>query len=255
MLRRRPFCSARPTSEQVDWPCLLVLPKALLFACLLVLACVIYFLVWYFPVGFPVDAAISGYVFLMWLLFNLFVTSWGQWISAFAPSYTVISNVIPFFLVSVQLFTGVIRPYATTPVFWKYWLYYLSPVQWFINGVVGTLLHNVPVVCEQSELAIFNPPPGQTCAQYAQSFLEGAVGYLDNPNATSNCGYCQYSVGDDYAASINISYDFRYQSFGIFLAFCISNYALVYFFVYSRTRGWSFGFGYLVKALKFITRT
>lgn len=108
-----------------------------------ILACTVYFLVWYFPVGFPIDASISGYVYLMWLLFNLFVASWGQWISkttrlyiflsnalgAFAPSYTVISNVIPFFLVCVQLFTGVIRPYATTPVFWKYWLYYISPVQ------------------------------------------------------------------------------------------------------------------------------
>lgn len=220
-----------------------------------ILACVVYFLVWYFPVGFPVQANISGYVFLMWLLFNLFVASWGQWISAFAPSYTVISNVIPFFLVSVQLFTGVIRPYATTPVFWRYWLYYVSPIQWFIHGVVGTLLHDVAVRCAPDELAVFQPPPGQTCGAYAASYLQTAAGYLDNPTATSNCGYCQFSLGDDYAASINISYDFRYQCFGILLAFCITNYLLVYFFVYSRTRGWSFGFGYLIKALKFLTRT
>ena len=32
--------------------------------------------------------------------------------------------------------------------------------------------------------------------------------------------------------------------FGIFLAFCISNWALVYFFVYTvRVRKWTFGFG------------
>ena len=220
-----------------------------------ILASVVYFLVWYFPVGFPVRASISGYVYLMWLLFNLFVSSWGSWIAAFAPSYTVIANVIPFFLVSVQLFTGVIRPYASTPSFWKYWLYYLSPVQWFINGVVGVLLHEVPIRCAQAELAIFNPPPGQTCAVYAQSFLNSAVGYLDNPDATTNCGYCQFSVGDDYAATINIFYSTRWRSFGIFLMFCVTNYMLVYFFVYSRTRGWTFGFSYLIKALKWVFRT
>lgn len=56
-----------------------------------ILACTIYFLVWYFPVGFATGASTSGYVYLMWLLFNLFTASWGQWIAAFAPSFTVIS--------------------------------------------------------------------------------------------------------------------------------------------------------------------
>jgi ATP-binding cassette, subfamily G (WHITE), member 2, SNQ2 len=38
--------------------------------------------------------------------------------------------------------------------------------------------------------------------------------------------------------------------FGIFLAFCISNWALVYFFIYTvRIRGWSFGFGRLFGGL------
>jgi hypothetical protein len=38
--------------------------------------------------------------------------------------------------------------------------------------------------------------------------------------------------------------------FGIFLAFCISNWMLVYFFIYTvRVRGWSFGFGRLFGAL------
>lgn len=237
-----------------------------------ILGCTVYFLVWYFPVGFPITPTISGYTYLMWLLFNLFMASWGQWIAAFAPSYTVISNVIPFFLVCVQLFTGecnhplqhddqvanagtgVIRPYATTPSFWKYWLYYLSPVQWFIHGIVGSVLHGVPVQCATEELAFFDTPNGETCAEYAANFLQTAVGYLSNPTATSNCGYCQYSTGDDFLAGIHITYGFRWQSFGIFLGFCITNYALVYFFVYSRTRGWHFGFGHAIKAIQYILR-
>jgi ATP-binding cassette subfamily G (WHITE) protein 2 (SNQ2) len=53
----------------------------------------IYWLLWYFPVGFSSSASISGYVYLMTILFSLFQASWGQWICAFAPSYTVVSNV------------------------------------------------------------------------------------------------------------------------------------------------------------------
>lgn len=58
-----------------------------------VLTCVIYWLIWYYPTGLPRDASTAGYVFLMSLLFFFFQASWGQWICAFAPSFTVISNV------------------------------------------------------------------------------------------------------------------------------------------------------------------
>lgn len=61
----------------------------------------------------------------MTLLFWLFISSWGQWICAFAPSFTVISNVLPFFFVMFSLFNGVVRPYSMLPVFWRYWMYYV----------------------------------------------------------------------------------------------------------------------------------
>jgi ATP-binding cassette, subfamily G (WHITE), member 2, SNQ2 len=39
--------------------------------------------------------------------------------------------------------------------------------------------------------------------------------------------------------------------FGIFVAFCISNWFLVYFFIYTvRVRGWSFGFGYITNGFE-----
>lgn len=38
----------------------------------------------------------------------------------------------------------------------------------------------------------------------------------------------------------------KWRDFGIFLAFCISNWALVYFFIYTvRIKGWKFGFGFI----------
>ena len=58
-----------------------------------VVSAVLYWLLWYYPTGLPRDSSTAGYVFLMSPLFFVFMNSWGQWICAFAPSFTVISNV------------------------------------------------------------------------------------------------------------------------------------------------------------------
>lgn len=71
-----------------------------------------------------------------------------------------------------------------------------------------------------------------------------------NPNAMSDCGYCAYTSGVDYMATLNIRPDDKWKYFGIFLGFCISNWFLVYFFIYTvRIRGWTFGFGPLFGGL------
>ncbi|KAF2108995.1 ABC drug exporter AtrF [Lophiotrema nucula] len=208
---------------------------------------VLYWLLWYYPTGLPTDSSTAGYVFLMTMLFYLFISSWGQWICAFAPSFTVISNVLPFFFVMFSLFNGVVRPYSQLSVFWRYWMYYVNPSTYWIGGVLAATLHNTPVQCESSETAQFNVPSGQTCASYAGSFLSSAPGYLLNPDATADCQYCPYSTGDDYLSTLNIKAGDKWRDFGIFLAFCISNWALVYFFIWSvRIKGWSFGFGKII---------
>lgn len=211
---------------------------------------VIYFLIWYFPAGLPTDSSTAGYVFLMTMLFWLFMSSWGQWICAFAPSFTVISNVLPFFFVMVSLFNGVVRPYAMLPVFWRYWMYYINPSTWWIGGVLAATLHGTPVECAPSETARFDAPAGQSCQSYAGSFANATGGYLLNPEATADCQFCSLSNGDQYLAQLNVAAGDKWRDFGIFLAFVISNWALVYFFIYTvRIRGWSFGFGQLFGVL------
>ncbi|OQE43412.1 hypothetical protein PENCOP_c003G07407 [Penicillium coprophilum] len=203
----------------------------------------IYWLLWYYPVGFPTDSSNAGYVFLMTILFFLFQASWGQWVCAFAPSFTVISNVLPFFFVMVNLFNGIVRPYADYPVFWKYWMYYVNPVTWWLRGVLSAVLPQVKIECTSLEATHFNPPSGQTCDAYAGDFVDSAkVGYLVNPKATADCQYCPFTDGAQYMANLNVHNDDKWKCFGIFLAFVIINWALVYFFIYTvRVRGWSFG--------------
>ena len=116
------FCTAQVVAE---------IPPAIVGAFL-------YWVIWYYATGLPTESSVSGYVFLMTMLFFLFQASWGQWICAFAPSFTVISNVLPFFFVMFSLFNGVIRPYSMLPAFWRYWLYYVS------RSSLSVIVHHIP---------------------------------------------------------------------------------------------------------------
>lgn len=228
------FCTAQVVCE---------LPEATICA-------VLYFVLWYFASGLPTESSVAGYVFFMTWLFFMFMSSWGQWITAFAPSFTVISNVLPFFFVMFSLFNGVVRPYSQLPVFWRYWMYYLNPSTYWIGGVLAATLHDIPVKCTADETAMFTPPPGQTCGQYAGAYASQAGGYLLEPNSTGVCQYCMYATGDGYLSSLNLQASDKWPYFGIFCAFVVSNWALVYFFIWSvRIKGWSFGMDYLFGGL------
>ncbi|RYC63566.1 hypothetical protein CHU98_g2638 [Xylaria longipes] len=228
------FCTANIVAE---------IPAAIVSATL-------YWAVWYWPTGLPTQSSVSGYTYLMTILMFLFMSSWGQWICAFAPSFTVISNILPFFFVMFGLFNGVVQPYRMLPVFWRYWTYYVNPSTYWIGGVLAATLDGSPVHCDVSETARFDTPSGQTCQDYAGAYAASAGGYLLNPDARADCQYCPYSSGNEYLATLNIDANEKWRDFGIFLAFCISNWALVYFFIYTvRIRGWKFGFGYVFGTL------
>ncbi|TKA53126.1 hypothetical protein B0A49_10961, partial [Cryomyces minteri] len=214
-----------------------------------IVGALIYWLLWYYPSGLPTDSSTAGYVFLMTMLFFLFQASWGQWICAFAPSFTVISNVLPFFFVMFSLFNGVVRPYGQLGVFWRYWMYYANPSTYWIGGVMAATLADVPIRCAPAEAAHFNVPAGQTCASYAGAFAQAAGGYLLDPGAAADCQYCPYSSGTQYMSTLNVAPADKWRYFAVFLAFVVSNWALVYFFVWSvRVKGWTFGFGPLFAA-------
>lgn len=139
-------------------------------------------------------------------------------------------------------------------------MHYVTPFTYWIGGVLTSVLRGMPVTCEESELTIFESPSNMTCGEYASSWLEEhGVGYLSNPDSYGNCGYCKYTSGDDVSSSsistypytiilcINVTNGPQYLSgieldsskiwpyFGIFLAFVISNYLMVYLLVYLRS--------------------
>ena len=92
------------------------------------------------------------------------------------------------------------------------------------------------ITCKSEEFAVFDPPSGQTCAAWARDFVNAAGGYLDNPNDSAACRYCQYSVsgidtwprgfvltpgkvGDEFFLPLNIRYSHRWRDVGIYFCF------------------------------------
>ncbi|KAL4878228.1 ABC-2 type transporter-domain-containing protein [Aspergillus karnatakaensis] len=213
------FCTAQIVSE---------IPYA-------VISAVIFFVLYYFAVGLPLGFA-AGYSFLMFFLFFLFATSWGQWIAALSADSMVAATLMPFFIIMCETFNGILQPHQNMPAFWAYTMYYVTPFTYWIGGVLTAVLGGTPVVCNQDELTIFQSPLNMTCSEYAGSWLEEkGVGYLSNPDGQGECGYCEYSFGDDYLTGISLDSSKTWPYFGIFTAFVVSNYLMVYLLVYVRS--------------------
>jgi len=148
------------------------------------------------------------------------------------------------------------------PVFWKYWLYYVDVFTYSssasrypsraridadlpldISTVVGGLLWFVtwdkPVVCTLEELTDFDPPSGQTCGQYLETFLTkyNPGANLLNPDATNGCQVCPYRTGNDYLSTIELGGPaVGWRNVGITGIFVISSYAMVFLMMKLRTK-------------------
>ncbi|KAF9494243.1 hypothetical protein BDN71DRAFT_1431877 [Pleurotus eryngii] len=57
-------------------------------------------------------------------------------------------------------------------------------------GQAFSAIGHQDIVCSEKEIAIVNPPSGNTCAQYFQSYNATNGGYLNNPDAASTCQFC-----------------------------------------------------------------
>lgn len=76
-------------------------------------------------------------------------------------------------------------------------MYYIAPFTYWIGGVLSTILSGQPIICDAQDLNAFAPPPGQTCGEYAASWISSTTGYLVDINSTLQCEYCKYSFADD----------------------------------------------------------
>ena len=205
----------------------------------LCICAVLYFACWYYTVGFPTDSNKAGATFFVMLMYESVYTGIGQFIAAYAPNAVFASLVNPLFLGILISFCGVLVPYAQLNVFWRYWIYYLNPFNYLMGSMLTFTIFDRQIQCTEQELAIFDPPVGQTCKTYLTDFMQGtgARSNLLNPDATSGCQVCQYTRGSDYLYGLDLlDYNYGWRDAVIVVIFALSSYGLVYALMKLRTK-------------------
>lgn len=193
-----------------------------------VLCAVVFFVCLYFMPGLTATPSRAGYQFLMVLITEVFAVTLGQCLGSLTPSPRISAQFDPFIIIIFALFCGVTIPAPQMPGFWRAWLYQLDPFTRLIGGMVTTALHELPVRCRPKELSAFTAPDGMSCGQYMEPFFaRGGPGYLVS-NATQNCEYCAYRVGDEFYQPLNMSFSNRWRDMGIFAAFIGSNLVILF---------------------------
>ncbi|PSN73742.1 ABC drug exporter AtrF [Corynespora cassiicola Philippines] len=192
-----------------------------------ILAGTIYWCCWYWPTWFPRDTYTSASVWLFVCQFEMYYLGFGQMIAAFSPNELLASLLVPLFFTFIVSFCGVVVPYAGLPSFWQAWMYWLTPFKYLLEGFLALLTDGIPIQCDENELAIFPPPPGQDCQTYAGNFARQSGGYVQTqPNG--DCGFCQFADGTAFAASFNIFPQYIWRDFGIMWAYIFFNFAVVF---------------------------
>ncbi|KAK5800729.1 hypothetical protein VI817_002941 [Penicillium citrinum] len=205
----------------------------------LCICAVLYFVCWYYTVGFPSESNKAGATFLVMLLYEFVYTGIGQFVAAYAPNATFAALINPLIIGTLVSFCGVLVPYAQIQAFWRYWIYYLNPFNYLMGSMLVFDVWETDVKCKESEFAIFNPPSGSTCGEYLKEYMStiGARMNLVNPEANESCRVCQYTKGSDYLYTINLKdYYYGWRDVGIVAIFALSSYALVYALMKLRTK-------------------
>lgn len=192
------FTLREKASLTYSWLCFVV-PAILIEIPYAFLTSLVYWLLWYFPVGYFTEPTRAGYSFLMYQLFSVFAHSLAQLCAALMPSLNASFTANGFFFMFVNLFSGTLSPKPLTPTGWR-WYYNVSPLFYLAEGTTTDMLYGLDISCDVSETSTFEAPAGTACQEYAAEFLVSATGYLLNPNATSDCQYCRYANGQSYVS-------------------------------------------------------
>ncbi|KAK6881967.1 ABC multidrug transporter SNQ2 [Candida tropicalis] len=196
-----------------------------------------FFITVYFPATRSAGSQAGIFYFTQGVFLQFFTITFAAMILFIAPDLESASVIFSFLYTFIVAFSGIVQPTNLMPGFWTF-MYKASPYTYFISNLVSSFLHGRKIRCTEEELAVFNPPAGQTCQEYTAAFLSRKPGYLVDGSATSNCSYCPYSTADEYLASIKAKYHYRWRNIGFFCAYILFNIGfclfLYYFIRYKR---------------------
>ncbi|PWY76774.1 ABC multidrug transporter [Aspergillus eucalypticola CBS 122712] len=188
--------------------------------------------IYYYPISDTTNQSSprQGLVLLFFIQFFIYAISFAL---LTISTSTLITGICTFMALT---FNGVMQPPHALPGFWMF-MYRVSPFTYFVAGVTSTQLHGVAVNCSSAELAVFDPPSGQTCVEYLGDYLKTVPGRLMNPEAMTSCEYCPYSNADQFLAEREYRFDRRWMDFGVgwaFVGFNLGVAVLVYHVFWGR---------------------
>eukprot|EP00026_Physarum_polycephalum_P005669 Phypoly_transcript_05704.p1 GENE.Phypoly_transcript_05704~~Phypoly_transcript_05704.p1 ORF type:complete len:595 (+),score=118.57 Phypoly_transcript_05704:2-1786(+) len=213
---------------------LVEIPYLVIAASLCILCC-------YWASGFDVGSSFDGFYF--WIAFVLFIIychSFGMFVAAASPHMAVAMIIMPILITFLFLFAGVLSPPDQLPKFWESWVYHLDPFRYFMEGVIGTAMAPLTIVCSNKDFLRFLAPVNQTCGQYTADFLTYAPGYINNPDAMNPtlCEYCQFRSGNQFLNTLEWSVDYRWRDFGIMFGYLAFNLIVSVIFVWLFRKQW-----------------
>jgi ATP-binding cassette subfamily G (WHITE) protein 2 (PDR) len=102
-------------------------------------------------------------------------------------------------------------------------MYRLSPYTYLVSAILSIGIANTAVKCSPLEILHFETLPNITCGAYMASYIEQLGGYLNNPNATTECEFCVIADTNTFLSSVGVDYGDRWRNFGILWGYVVFN--------------------------------
>ncbi|CAR23779.1 KLTH0E17138p [Lachancea thermotolerans CBS 6340] len=197
---------------------------------------------YYYPVSFYRNASFANQLHergaLIWLFctaFYVFTGSMAQLCVASQEVAQSAGHIASLLFVLSLSFCGVMVTPNNMPGFWKF-MYRVSPLTYFIDGVLSTGIANSKVECSDYEFVTFTPRSGQNCGEYMALYIDAAgTGYIKDSGATVKCSFCPASSTNAFLKMVSSNYSHRWRNYGIFLCYiCFNIFASVFLYWLAR---------------------
>ncbi|GAA97325.1 uncharacterized protein L969DRAFT_87260 [Mixia osmundae IAM 14324] len=214
----------------------------------------------YFAIWAPSVALYNGrprdafYAFAIYELFTIYWSSFAMAVASFASNGEIASILFSTLFSFTLIFCGVLQPTALMPHFWAAWMPKVATFTYIVDSLLSSAIGNGQrIVCTDEQFSIVSPPGGQSCSAFLDPFIAANTGYVDNPNDTADCRYCQYAYGDEYLRTVGYSYSHRARNVGILFIYIFFNiFALFFLYYFLRVRGKAAGAAKHVKEVPHI---
>ena len=189
---------------------------------------VLLFVCWYYPIGLYRNTEATDSTTLrgaqMWLFvwaFLMFASTFAHFMIAAFESAENAGNTGNLLFTLCLLFCGILATPEQLPDFWIF-MYRISPFTYLVGGMLAIGVADSTVTCAENEYLRFDPLNG-TCGEYMAAYQSFAGGYVEVPDATSDCAYCPMGDTNVFLKTVHAEYSDVWRNFGLMWVFIMFN--------------------------------